>query len=219
MLIGREHNIIHEKAVKSRIMIKTIIFDIGNVLADFTWKEFLEKKGCTGEELERITQATIMSDKWSEYDRGAMTDEEIIQCFINNAPDLEAKIRSYFANVKGIVSRNDYAIPWIKELKQKGYQVLYLSNFSRKAEEDCLDALDFIPYTDGGILSYKEKVIKPMPEIYQLLIARYHLVPDECVFLDDTEKNLTGASEFGIHTIHFENQEQARTELRKLGVE
>ncbi len=200
-------------------MIKTIIFDIGNVLADFTWKEFLEEKGCIGEELERITQATIKSDEWNEYDRGAMTDEEIIQCFINNAPDLEAKIKSYFANVKGIVSRNDYAIPWIQELKQKGYQVLYLSNFSRKADEDCSDALDFIPYTDGGILSYKEKVIKPMPEIYQLLIDRYHLVPDECVFLDDTEKNLTGASEFGIHTIHFENQSQARAELKKLGVE
>lgn len=199
-------------------MIKTIIFDIGNVLAGFTWKEFFEEKGCTGAKLERITQATIMNENWNEYDRGIMTDEEIVQCFIDKAPDLEADIRSYFADVKGIVSRNDYAIPWIQELKQKGYQVLYLSNFSRKAEADCADALDFIPYMDGGILSHKEKVIKPMPEIYQLLIDRYNLVPDECVFMDDTVANLTGASEFGIHTIHFENQEQARAELKKLGV-
>lgn len=199
-------------------MIKTIIFDIGNVLADFTWKEFFEEKGCTGEKLERMTQATIKSNEWNEYDRGVLTDEEILQCFINNAPELEAELKSYFADVKGIVSRNDYAIPWIQELKQRGYQVLYLSNFSRKAEVDCVDALDFIPYTDGGILSHKEKVIKPMPEIYKLLIDRYNLVPDECVFLDDTERNLTGASEFGIHTILFENQEQARAELKKLGV-
>lgn len=197
-------------------MIKTIIFDIGNVLADFTWKEFLEKKGCSGEKLERITQAT--REEWKEYDRGVLTDEEIMQSFINNAPELEAELKSYLANLEGMISRNDYSIPWIKELKQNGYQVLYLSNFSRKAEEDCADALDFISYMDGGILSYKEKVIKPMPEIYQLLIDKYNLVPYECVFLDDTEKNLTAASDFGMHTIHFENQEQARNELKKLGV-
>lgn len=200
-------------------MIKTIIFDIGNVLADFTWKEFFEKKGCTGEKLERVVNATIKSDKWNEYDRGILTDEEILRCFIDNAPELEADMRNYFADVKGIVSRNDYAIPWIKELKSKGYQILYLSNFSRKAEADCADALDFIPYTDGGILSHKEKVIKPMPEIYKLLIDRYHLVPEECVFLDDTKINLTAASEFGIHTILFESKEQAVEELKKLGVE
>lgn len=200
-------------------MITTIIFDIGNVLAGFTWKEFFAEKGITGEKFERMTEATVMSDKWNEYDKGELTDEEILQCFIDNAPELEDDMRRCFSNVKGIVSRSDYAIPWIKELKQKGYKVLYLSNFSRKADIDCADALDFIPYTDGGILSYKERVIKPMPEIYQLLIDRYNLKPEECVFLDDTERNLTGASKFGIHTIHFKNQEQAIEELRKLGVE
>ena len=72
---------------------------------------------------------------------------------------------------------------------------------------------------DGGILSYQEKIIKPMPEIYQLLIDRYSLVPEECVFMDDTPANLTGAEKFGIHTIHFQDREQAIEELRRLGVD
>ncbi len=67
--------------------------------------------------------------------------------------------------------------------------------------------------------SYQEKIIKPMQEIYQLLIDRYGLVPEECVFLDDTQKNLDGAEKFGIHTILFRNQAQAVEELRRLGVE
>ena len=58
-----------------------------------------------------------------------------------------------------------------------------------------------------------------MPEIYQLLIERYGLVPEECVFLDDTLPNLVAAEKFGIHTIHFKNQVQAIEALRKLGVE
>lgn len=199
-------------------MIKTIIFDIGNVLADFTWREFLEKKGCTGDNLERIAKATVQNEKWNEYDKGMMTDEEILQNFIAGAPELEEDIIRYFSNLKGVVSRNDYAVSWIEELKSKGYQVLYLSNFSKRAEEDCADALDFLSHMDGGILSYKEKVIKPMPEIYQILIERYQLIPEECVFLDDLEQNLQGAAAFGIHTIRFVNQKQAIEELQKLGV-
>ncbi|MDD6810963.1 MAG: HAD family phosphatase [Lachnospiraceae bacterium] len=200
-------------------MIKTIIFDIGNVLADFTWKEFFEAKGYKGEMLDRIAKATVGNEKWNEYDRGTISDEEIIQSFVESDPEIKDDIVKCLTNVKGIVTRNDYAIPWIQELKQKGYQVLYLSNFSRKAERECAEALDFLPYLDGGILSYQEQVIKPMPEIYRILIDRYHLVPEECVFLDDLERNLKGAEAFGIHTIQFVNQKQAIEELKKLGVE
>lgn len=200
-------------------MITTIIFDIGNVLADFTWREHFASFGYDDEMVERIARVTVKNPLWNEVDRGVMESEELIQEFAAADPEIEQDIRKVLANVKTMVVRNDYAIPWIQDLKGKGYRVLYLSNFSERAETDCADALDFIPYMDGGILSYKEKVIKPMPEIYQLLIDRYHLIPEECVFMDDTPKNLAGAEKFGIHTVHFQNQAQAVEELRKLGVD
>lgn len=200
-------------------MITTIIFDIGNVLAGFTWKEHYESFGYDDEMVERIARATVKNPAWNENDRGVMTEEEIIDIFVAADPEIEQDIRRVLKNVSTMVARNDYAIPWIQELKSKGYRTLYLSNFSGKAETDCAYALDFIPYMDGGILSYQEKVIKPMPEIYQLLIDRYDLVPQECVFMDDTPVNLEGAEKFGIHTIHFLNQAQAIEELRKLGVD
>ena len=199
-------------------MITTIIFDIGNVLADFTWKEHYESFGYDDAMVERLAKATVMSPMWNENDRGVMTTEELLQAFVGYDPEIEQDIRKVLDNVKTMVVRNDYAIPWIQDLKGKGYRVLYLSNFSEKAEKDCAYALDFIPYMDGGILSYQEKVIKPMPEIYEILIKRYGLAPEECVFLDDTKANLDGAEKFGIHTIHFRNQAQAIEELRKLGV-
>lgn len=199
-------------------MITTIIFDIGNVLADFTWREHYMSLGYTGEILERITNATVKSAIWSEFDRGVLTPDELERECIKNDPEIAEEIRRCFADVSGMIKRNDYAIPWIQELKQKGYRVLYLSNFSDLAETVYADKLDFRPFMDGGILSYQEKLIKPMPEIYKLLIDRYDLVPQECVFLDDTEKNLPPAEAFGIHTILFKNLEQAKAELVKLGV-
>ena len=200
-------------------MITTIIYDIGNVLADFTWKEHYESLGYTGEMLERLANATVRSNLWNEFDRGTLTVEALEEGCILNDPEIGADIRRCFADVQGMLRRNDYAIPWIQELKQKGYRTLYLSNFSDRAEKEYADKLDFRPFMDGGILSYEEKVIKPMPEIYQLLIDRYQVVPEECVFLDDTERNLPPARALGIHTIHFKDLEQAKAELRKLGVE
>ncbi len=200
-------------------MITTLIFDIGNVLAGFTWKEHFERFGYDEEMVERLAKATVKNQVWNEFDRGVMTKEAIVQALVDSDPEIEQDIRRVLQNVNTMIKRLDYSIPWIHELKQKGYRVLYLSNFSEAAETDCAHALDFIPHMDGGILSYQDKVIKPMPEIYQLLIDRYGLVPEECVFMDDTVANLVGAEKFGIYTIHFLNREQAVEELKKLGVD
>ncbi len=199
-------------------MITTIIFDIGNVLADFNWEKHFRSFGFTEEIYDRLSKATVKSPLWNEFDRGVMSEEEILQGFIANDPEIEEEIRMAVRDVGAMVFRNDYAIPWIQELQAKGYRCLYLSNFSERGHKECAAALDFIPYMDGGILSYQEKMIKPMPEIYQLLIDRYNLTPKECVFMDDTVRNLEGAEKFGIHTIHFKNKAQAVEELRKLGV-
>lgn len=200
-------------------MITTIIFDIGNVLADFAWEVYYRSFGYDEELFRRVSKATVLNPMWNEYDRGVMSNEEILQGFIDSDPEIGGEIRKAVRHIGPMVTRNDYAIPWIQELQGKGYRCLYLSNFSDRGHRECAEALDFIPYMDGGILSYQERLIKPMPEIYQLLIDRYSLVPGECVFMDDTLRNLEAAEKFGIHTIHFQNKAQAIEELRKLGVD
>lgn len=199
-------------------MIKTIIFDIGGVLAGFDWRTFYEGQGFGGEMLERLADATVRSEVWKEYDRGCLTDEEILQRFVANDPEIETEIRKALDDFHGLVTKYDYAIPWVKELKAKGFQILVLSNFSQKALRECWHGLDFLPYVDGGILSFQDKLIKPMPEIYHLILDRYHLTPGECVFMDDTQPNVDAARAIGIHAFRFENQAQAREELKKLGV-
>jgi putative hydrolase of the HAD superfamily len=85
-----------------------------------------------------------------------------------------------------------------------------------KVARDNEDAMDFLSYMDGGLLSCDYNVIKPDPAFYQILIDKYDLVPSECVFLDDLEANLAGARELGIHTIRVKDHEQAAAELEKL---
>ncbi len=199
-------------------MIRNIIFDIGNVLTDFRWKGFLEDQGFGEEMVERIARASVYSDTWCEFDRGVWETEQVIAAFVQNDPGIEREIYKAYADFAGMVTPRAYAIPWIKELKEKGYSVYYLSNFAHKAEVECADALTFMPYMDGGILSYRDKIIKPNAEIYELILSRYGLVAEESVFLDDTLANVEAAERAGIHGILFETKEQAEADLRKLGV-
>lgn len=197
-------------------MIKNVVFDIGNVLAGFAWKEFYSSFGFSEEIKEKLADATVRSPLWSELDRGKMTDEELLKGFVANDPSIERQIRQVFEDITDMILRYDYAIPWLKELKGQGYGVYYISNFSRRAHIQCAEALDFLKEMQGGILSYQEKVIKPSPEIYQLFLTRYGLKAQECVFLDDTPANVDAAIKEGMKGIVFRNLVQAKEELNRL---
>ena len=196
-------------------MIKTVIFDIGNVLADFAWEPFFRKFGFKEAIFEKLANATVRSPQWHEFDRGALSHEEIIEAFISNDPDVETEIRMVFQNVNGIVTKRDYAVKWIEHLKREGFQVLYLSNFAEITKIQCMDALEFIPYTDGGIMSFMEGIIKPDRRIYERICNRYDIKPEQAVFIDDNAANIEGAKTFGLNAIHFLNYEQAKEELNK----
>ena len=179
-------------------MVKNIVFDIGNVLAGFVWKEFFQSFGFSDEVLKKLADATVRSSLWNEMDRGKLSDEELLEGFIKNDSSIEKEIREVFENVEEIIQRFDYAIPWIRELKEKGYHIYVISNFSRKAHVECIKALDFLEEIDGEILSYQVRLIKPSPEIYQLLCSKYNLKAEECVFIDDLPKNVEAARKEGM---------------------
>lgn len=197
-------------------MIKTVIFDIGNVLLHFSWREHFASFGYSSEIQEKLANATVLSNDWQETDLGILSYEEIFQLFVENDPSIEKEIRESLTNIGGMLSQYDYAIPWIQDLKSRGYQVLFLSNFSEKALLEGAADMTFLPYMDGGVFSYKVNLVKPDPAIYKLLLEKYRLQPEECVFLDDTLPNVEAANALGIHGIHFQNREQAQKELENM---
>lgn len=199
-------------------MIRNVIFDIGNVLVDFRWKEYLIDKGFSADMIKRIVKASVASPYWDEFDKGALSEEETMRLFISCDSEIEKELHEAYDSIVGMITRREDAIPWVKALKEAGYGVYYLSNFSKKAYDECYDTIDFLPYMDGGVLSYQEKVIKPDPAIYNILLERYGLTPSECVFIDDTEKNITSARELGFAGIVHTSYDDTSKQLADLGV-
>ena len=197
-------------------MINTVIFDIGMVLAYFRGREMYEDMGITGKDFETIVNATIHNPMWNEFDRGLIPTEEIIEIFVKDAPQFRKEITAIYETPEVMVRMYDYTLPWIRELKERGYKVYALSNWSKPTYEACIDShLSFLKEMDGEVISFREHLLKPEREIYQLLCDRFNVTPEEAVFLDDNIANVEAARKFGLNAIHFTSYEQGKAELEE----
>ena len=195
-------------------MIRNIVFDIGRVLIEFEWFDYVGKL-FSKETAEKVTAAMWGTGYWKQLDIALLTDDEILELFYSAGPEYRKEIREAFDRVGECVKRRDWAIPMIDDLKSRGYRVYYLSNFSEHVMGSNPDALDFVSHMDGGIFSCDVKVIKPASEIYTKLIEKYDLLPEECLFIDDHQDNVAAAKKCGMKAMRFESREQLEADLDK----
>lgn len=197
-------------------MIKNIILDIGDVLVRSDYHRFFLNKGYDEAMAKRLEAATFFSPAWKELDRGVWSFEEIMNAFVSNDPEIECDIRSAFENASGFVTAFPYAESWIKELQAEEMKVYCLSNLSDLIFNGCRSELTFLNHVDGKILSWQERLVKPDLAIYRLLLERYQLQPKECIFVDDSEKNVAAAMALGIYGIVFRSREQTMQQIDEI---
>ena len=186
-------------------MIRNMVFDIGNVLMDFRWKEYM--RSLFGEDetlIQTINQGIWHNGCWAAMDKGEMDGAATLRSAVAFAPQYEKEIKLTLDSVAHAFHKFEYSIPWIQELKRMGLNVYYLSNYSAFSVAANPDVLDFIPYMDGGVFSFEVKAVKPEPEIYRCLCEKFGLKPEECLFTDDVPANVKGAQACGFQGIVFE---------------
>ena len=198
--------------------IDTLIFDIGNVLAKYDWKKLLKELGYDEKTGTAVAKAVFLSKEWAEADRGILSEEELLQTFISNAPDYEKEIRETFDAVGKTISTYSYTKDWLSYLKTRGYKIYILSNFAKPVYDRCINELDFLNLVDGGYMSWQIHCIKPEPEIYQKLITDFEIVPQKAVFIDDLMDNIAEARALGFHAVHFTSKKNAVRQLLDFGV-
>lgn len=198
-------------------MYKNIIFDIGNVLLSFNPREYLEEK-ITEDKIEDLYREIFQSKEWIMLDRGTITENEAINKIIERNINYGNDIKLVFEDWHDILKPIEETIEILKELKENGYKIFYLSNFHDLAFKDVKRKNNFFELFDGGVVSYEEKLIKPEEEIYKLILKRYDLKAEESIFIDDTKLNIEGADRLNINTLLFETPEKLRSDLNKLNI-
>ncbi len=179
-------------------MIKNIIFDMGGVIIDFSPEKTFKKYFPNDADRKEILDVLFVENLWGAQDRGTMTAGQVAALASSMLP---ARYHDELCNL--IINWWDEMPPlpqmceFIKELKSKGFALYLLSN----TPPEIYDRMDSIPafkYLDGIIASCDYGVVKPEPEIYQLLFDKFSLLPEECYFIDDMQRNIDGAAAMGM---------------------
>ncbi|MBS6196331.1 MAG: HAD family phosphatase [Clostridiales bacterium] len=197
-------------------MIKNIVFDVGRVLVEYDPDKYMKGLGFDDAAMKAVNEAMFLHPLWNESDRGVLSTAELLEGFVKNNPAYEAEIRRAYGSVEGTIQPLDYAVPWVKELKERGYRLYILSNYAEDTFQRTKCKMGFLPYMDGVVFSYQCKLVKPEPEIYRYLCDTYQLIPSESVFLDDRADNIEAAKEAGLYGIQFFGYEQGSRELEEL---
>lgn len=194
-------------------MIKNIVFDINGVLQNkislATVRAFNYNLP-EGIVFMKIARTSI----WKKYDLGFyQTKQSMIDDFCVMFPKDEKTIKRVL-NKRYTPVVNDQMVQFMSKLKEN-HKVYLLSNVG-KGDLNIVMQQSFMPFTDGGVYSCDEGCVKPDEKIYQRLIERYEIKPEESIFIDDGKSNVRTASELGFHTVHYINTKQCRKQIYKI---
>ncbi len=199
--------------------IKNIIFDFGGVVMDWNPRYFFKDYFNDDERMEYFLKH-IAEDEWNaEQDRGRSLQEGT-EIQVTKFPEWEKEIRAYYDNwttmLKSDIPEN---VEVLRKLEHSEYELFGLTNWSVETFPYALENYDFFNAFKGKIVvSGTEKIIKPDPKIWEVLLERYHLKPEESVFIDDNPKNIEVAKTLGFITVHITEETNLDEELRSLGL-
>jgi putative hydrolase of the HAD superfamily len=179
-------------------MIKNIVFDLGNVLISFRPSEYFDKKQYPENIKARILSDIFASKEWLMLDNGELTTAEVIESIASRSSLRKEEIAHIFNLRTELMYPLDQNVKLLPELKKQGFSLYFLSNFPADIFEEIRSGYYFFKYFDGGIISAEAKLSKPDSRIYNKLMEKYSLLPEESLFIDDLEANVKAAESVGM---------------------
>ena len=182
-------------------MIKNIIFDLMKVIIkkESNVKTLMNFTNDSNK-AEELQKYIFETEEWKLLDLGNITQEQAIREMQRKAPKEYTNLIEEIMNKRcQYFTVNEETVKIAKRLKEKGYHIYVLSNMSEFAYTYFKD-IDFFQLCDGIMISAYEHLVKPEEKIFKTLLDRYHLNPQECLFIDDddTGKSLETANRLGI---------------------
>ena len=206
-------------------MIKVICFDLDGVFFSTDNNAFVENLSKRFS-LEKKLVKEVLFERYIEEGRfKELTCGKIPQrvwwdyIFGNlNIEDLATK-NDYLVELGRVRKINPEVASFIKKVRDAGYKTAVCSNNYKDNIDFLKKKFKLVRFFDIMVFSYEVGVLKPDKKIFQELIKRSLVKPNEIIYSDDKEINLKEARKLGIHTFHFQNFGQFKSELNNLGLE
>ena len=199
--------------------INNIIFDLGGVLIDWN-PNYMYKKLIQDDEKRKWFLETICTSDWNEEQDGGRLIAEANNILIQSFPEYKDLILAYYERWEEMLNGPIHGtVEVFKKIKeQKNYNIYALTNWSAETFPKALQIFEFLHWFDGRVVSGEEMTRKPYKDIYDIILSRFNIIPEQTLFIDDNLKNIIAAKELGIHCIHFKSPEQLKEELYNYGI-
>jgi 2-haloacid dehalogenase len=197
--------------------INTVIFDLGAVLIDWNPRYLYRKIFKSEEEINWFLE-NICTGEWNDELDAGRSFKDATDELATKFPEYQLAIRAWHERWPEMMGESiKETVQLLKDIKDsKKYKIYALTNWSAETFPFALKKFEFLHWFDGIVVSGVEKSRKPFPEFYQIMFNRYQINPTQAIFIDDNPKNVAGALQVGLPTIHFQDAIQARKELSKL---
>lgn len=194
-------------------MIKNIVFDLGNVLISFKPSEYFDKNNYPENIKTTLLSDIFGSKEWLLIDKGEITTSKAINSIASRSSLKKEEIAHIFKLRTDMMFPLDLNVRLLPELKKRGFKLFYLSNFPIDIFDEVRTGYYFFRYFDGGLISSEAKYSKPDIRIYEILLEKYNLVPQECLFVDDIEINVRAAESLGMTGLVYHGSHEIAREI------
>lgn len=197
--------------------IDAVIFDLGNVLLAFDETRAVKRLAArTGKTPQQIDEYARGTPHVTELALGKVTK---LRFFHTIAKDLafDGTYEEFALIWSEIFTPIEPMVALAESLKNRLPRLL-LSNTNAIHMDYVFEHYSFLRDFDAHVLSHEVGLLKPDPTIYRHAVTKYGLTVARTVFIDDISANAEAARQAGLQAIHFQNFDQARAELTKLGV-
>lgn len=181
---------------------KNVVFDLGRVV----FAQDPAKSTAEFKQFFSYVSLTPMPQFWTDYDMGVLSFDQVAEelaAYRGVEPEFAREMITIAIGKQETIRPTEKLID---ELKAAGYKLYVLSNMSREFI-DFLRKQKVYENFDGDVVSCEVGIVKPMPEIYDLLLKRFELDPAETIFIDDRKENVDAAAATGIATFHFDRND------------
>lgn len=199
-------------------MIKTVLFDLGNVLMPFDLMRLANRLARFSRfNPKEILQKIAYTQMAVDFETGRMTPQEYFD-YTTAACEFKNLSFTEFVAIFNDIFDEDHRVYEVVSGLKKKYKLGLISN-TNPIHVDHLRTYPNLGHFERLWFSNEAGLRKPDPAIYKLALTHFQTEPEETVFIDDYEENIVGARALGINAVHYKGCDQLKTDLKMLGVE
>ncbi len=198
--------------------VDAVVFDLGGVLVD--WDPRLLYRTLLPEEEVEAFLAEVEFDAWNHEQDAGRPFAEAVEAHAARFPHRRELLAAYHDRyAETLAGEVPGSVEILRELRDAAsVRLAALTNWSAETFHHARDRFEFLDWFEGIVVSGEERVAKPDPRIFAILLERFGLDPQGTVFVDDRQVNVDAAAAAGMTAVRFTDAPALRADLQRLGV-